>query len=162
MGKESDRSVRLPSAADIRRAVRLYLSHAYGPKPPAAAVKFVPPKRFDPAKWLMGDLIERDPADAPLENVRSFALRIGNAAYPHMKLRLSRPPRDRVFLFSVDSHDAFLRAEVDNPDRQSLERLKKHNAGVVAAVNAAWDAAGLTTQREYLRKKIEQARGNEK
>jgi len=162
MDKGSERFVRLPSAADIRRAVKLYLLHAYGPEPPAAAGKFVPPDEFDPAEWLMSDLTERDPADAPLESIRSFALRIGNSAYPHMKLRLSRPPRDSVFLFSVDSHDAFLHAEADSPDSQGLERLKQHNAGVAAAVNAAWDAAGLATEPKYLRKKIEQARGNEK
>jgi hypothetical protein len=153
-------AIELPPAADIRLAVELYLKHAYGPEPPAAARRFLPPGDADPAGWLMGDLIERDPSDAPLDAVRSFAMRIGNAAYLHMKLRLSRPPRDRVFLFSVDSHDVFLKAVPGSADYASLEELKRRNAAVSAEVTAAWDAAGLPTERNYLRQKVRQARAS--
>jgi hypothetical protein len=106
----------------------------------------------------MGDAAQRDPADAPLEGVRSFSLRLGNANYPHMKLRLSRPPKDNVFLFSVDAHDAFLHAPPGSGDYGTLEELKRQNSRMTAAITALWDENGLPTERNYLRLKIDQAR----
>ena len=158
MGKGLEPLVGLPSAEQIRLAVRVYLDHAYGGDPAPAARTRVPPEGFDPATWLMGEPVERNPADAPLANVRSFALRLGNAQYPHMKLRLSRPPRDDRFVFSVDAHDAFLHAPPGSPDHEALEGLKRHNAAVAAAVLSAWEAGGLLTERIYLRQKIGQAK----
>ena len=106
----------------------------------------------------MSPFIERDPPDAPLEGVRSFALRLGNEKYPHMKLRLSRPPRENVFLFSVDCHDTFLSAPVGSPDYDVLEGLKRHNAIVAEAIRLAWEQSRLPTERVYLRRKITQAK----
>jgi hypothetical protein len=152
----------LPSAGEIYRAVGAYLKCAYGQGALAPAVqRLIPPETFRPEEWLMSSFVERDPASAPLEAVRSFALRLGNRGYPHMKLRISRPPRDAVYLFSVDSHDAFLRAPEDSPDRRALESLKHDNAAIASTVYAAWEAEHLPTERSYLRRKIEQARGHE-
>jgi hypothetical protein len=159
MPARRDKPVRLPSAEEIRRAIEIYLAHAYPSGPPAATQRLLPPASFDPARWLMGDCTERDPADAPLAGVRSFAMRLGNAGYPHMKLRLSRPPREQVFVLSVDSHDGFLRAASGSSDGRRLEALKRSNAGIAAAVQAAWDAAGLLTERAYLRRKIREKKG---
>lgn len=150
----------LPSCEEIHRAVEIYLEEAYGPEVPERARAFMPPCAFDPAQWLMTDVTERDPSHAPLEAVRSFALRIGNAIYPNMKLRLSHPPRDMVFLFTVDSHDAFLQAPENTPDYKMLEELKRHNAEVAGRIAAAWDREGLPTERNYLRQKIRQAKLN--
>ena len=143
--------VSLPSAHQIRQAVRLYLDNSYQDQLPDFVQRFVPPDACDPAEWLMTDVTERDPDDAPLADVRSFAMRIGNVMYPHMKLRLSRPPRHNVFLLSVDCHDAFLKASPDSGDTEALEALKSHNAAVAKAIHEAWDAAGLPTERSYLR-----------
>ena len=157
MPASREKSILLPLAEEIRRAIELYLTHAYGDDVPAATRKLLPGASFDPAEWLMSECAERDPADAPLGRVRSFALRLGNAGYPHMKLRLSRPPKERVFVLSVDSHDAFLRAPPGSRDSRELEELKRSNAGIAVAVHAAWDTAGLLTERTYLRGKIREA-----
>lgn len=109
-------------------------------------------------QWLMGKVTERDPASAPLDGVRSFAMRLGNSHYPHMKLRLSRPPNDAIYVFGVDSHDAFLNVPPESPDREPLEQLKRANATLSDQILAAWDAAGLPTERNYLRMRIERAR----
>ena len=151
----------LPPGEQVRRAIELYLARAYPQGVPEAAGKFQPSDGADPAEWLMGAWAERDPPDAPLENVRSFSLRIGNAKYPHMKLRLSRPPCEGMFLLSVDSHDAFLHAATDSPDCLALEELKRYNAEVASAVHADWDAAGLPTERSYLRGRLRRARTDE-
>ncbi len=147
----------LPPAQAIRQAILIYLEHAYGPEFPEKTRRFLPEGDFSPEAWLMSDIAERDPADAPLAIIRSFALRIGNFGYPHMKLRLSRPPRDAVFLFSVDAHDAFLSAPAGSPDFAMLEELKRHNATIAAAIMSAWNDAGLPTERNYMKDKIRQA-----
>lgn len=150
----------LPSADDIQRAIDLYLRHAYGGVAGDHVASLLPADGFEPAEFLMSSKVERNPSDAPLEQVRSFTLRLGNAGYPHMKLRLSRPPRGDLLLFSVDSHDAFLHAPPGSPDHAALEELKKHNAAVAKKITEAWDAAGLLTEQNYLRRHIAEARRN--
>ncbi len=157
---ESDAKNSLPSAQQISKAIRIYLDVAYGGQCPPSIQRLVPQEPFDPAQWLMGEAAQRDPADAPLEGVRSFSLRLGNANYPHMKLRLSRPPKDNLFLFSVDAHDAFLHAPPTSSDHDALEELKRGNSQMVAAITALWDDNSLPTERNYLRLKINQARRN--
>lgn len=148
----------LPSPEQVRQAVKIYLDLAYGEACPPAVEKLIPPESFESQAWFMRGACERDPADAPFPGVRSFALRLGNLQYPHMKLRLSRPPRAATFLFTVDSHDAFLHAPQGSADYEALEALKKYNSEVASAIMTAWDAAGLPTERNYLRLKIREAR----
>lgn len=150
----------LPSLDEIRQAIDIYLSVAYeagAPRPPAIG-KIVPDPAAELLTWIMSRATERDPDDAPLEQVRSFALRLGNQLYPNMKLRISRPPNVRDFLFSVDAHDAFLHVPPESPDYEPLEQLKRHNAQLVDAITARWDAQNLPTERNYLRRKILEAR----
>ena len=159
MNSPNPQTVRLPQAGELRRAVELYLVIAYGQgEPPEAVRQLVPPEQSDPAVWLMGPQTERDPRDAPLQNVRSFALRLGNWGYPHMKLRLSRPPNEHEFLLSVDAHDAFLFAPAGSSDASALAELKQNNATIGSAILAAWDEANLPTERNYLRRKIREVR----
>ncbi|HOF19380.1 MAG TPA: hypothetical protein PK082_10760 [Phycisphaerae bacterium] len=155
MGVSASEIQGLPTADQIRQAVRVYLEHAYPEGIPPSAQRLVPPEGFRPSDWLSGNGVERDGGPS---GVRSFALRLGNAQYPHMKLRLSRPPKDEIYLFSVDSHDRFLHAEPGSSDFSQLEALKRYNARLAAAIDAAWGAAGLPTEKHYLRQKIRQAR----
>ena len=53
---------------------------------------------------------------------------------------------------------AFLHAPPGSPDFDALERLKRHNAATAAAILADWQAEKLPTERDYLRRKIRQAR----
>jgi len=160
MSKENIHSDPLPTAGQIRMAIEKYLHVAYAGKTPESILELLPLEDFVPAQWLMSDSVERDPAGAPLPAVRSFAVRLGNSQYPNMKLRISLPPRDRVYLFSVDSHDGFLHASAGTPDHDALETLKVHNGHIASEVTAAWEAEGLMTERNYLRQKISQVRGN--
>ena len=52
---------------------------------------------------------------------------------------------------------ALARAVRGSPDRLALEELKHHNSAVAATILSAWDAAGLLTERNYLRRRIRQA-----
>ncbi len=155
---EQSRNILLPTAAQIHRAIALYLAEAYGDQWPPAVEELLPGDQFDPAVYLMGDATERTPRESRLSDVRSFSLRLGNAAYKHMKLRISRPPRQQAYLFVVDSHDEFLQAPVGSADYEALEELKRHNMAVALAISTAWGAAGLPTEKNYLRTKIRQAK----
>lgn len=150
----------LPGREQIRQAINLYLERAYPGGASPAAKGMQPPADCDLTQWLMSDSIERDPTDAPLEQVRSFGIRLGNELYPHMKVRLSRPPNSNDYVFTVDSHDAFLKAPAGSTEHEPLEMLKRHNASLADKIQAAWDENGLPTERNYLRRKIMQARGS--
>lgn len=149
----------LPTASTLRLAIEQYLKQAYGATPPAGVVeRFVPPPDADPAEWLMREDIERQPADVPLHRVRSFALHVGNRRYPHMKIRLTRPPRKPVYVLSVDAHDAFLHTPPGSPDAEALEQLKRFNAQLAREILAVWDAADMLTEHAYMREQIQAAR----
>jgi len=149
----------LPSRQDIRKALKIYLDRAYGGDVPEQIVrKALVPDDREPIGWLLEDVGEPVPGGADVDTVRSIALRLGNAGYPNMKLRFTRPPGDGRFLLIVDSHDVMLKAPQGTPDHEALEALKSANAAIARDVTAAWDAAGLPTERNYLREKIRQAR----
>ena len=143
----------------IHLAIDLFCRQAYPQGTPAhVADKFVIAGGCDVSRWLMSDVAEREPADTPISEVRSFALRIGNQVYPNMKLRLTRPGNQDVLLFSVDAHDEFLLASPGSPDYEALEELKKANAEIVSAIETAWADEGILTEKVYLRQAIEDAR----
>lgn len=160
MNKENCENVQLPTPQELRQAIDIYLQHAYeGSGPPESARPLLPPEGdFDVAEWLSGEMIERDPPQADLDALKTADVRLGNVVYPNMKFRLSRLPNEPTFVFSVDSHDAVLQAPAGSPDAAMLEELKAHNAKVNAAVLAAWDEAGLPTERNYLRRKLQEAK----
>ena len=149
----------LPRADALKDAIDIYVSRAY---PDGAderiSQKFTIPDDCDLAGWLIEAVGEPEPADAGIDSIRSIALRLGNAFYPNMKMRLTRPPGNYVFLLMVDSHDVMLAAPPGSPDYEPLEELKAANAAIAGDITRAWDAAGLPTEHNYLRDKIRQAR----
>jgi len=144
----------LPDAATLAQAVRMFLEIAYPQGTPDAAARFIPPDDVAAESWLMGGLVERTPAGVGIGEVRSFALRLGNARYPHMKLRLSRVPSHEVYVLTVDSHDAILEAPVGSGDHEALEALKRHNAAIASQITTALNAAKLPTEANFLREEI--------
>jgi hypothetical protein len=160
MNAHNENTVDLPSPEAIHRAIEIYLEHAWGGNPPSEQLEpMLPPAGdFDVAQWLDREMVERDPGDADLASLKVADVRLGNMMYPNMKFRLARLPNESGFVFSVDSHDAVLQAPAGSPDAAMLEELKAHNAKVNDAILAAWDEAGLPTERNYLRRKLQQAR----
>ena len=149
--------VALPSAELLHRAIVAYVEVAYPAGAPAEVAARIPAPSVDVATWLAGDTVERDPAGAGLADARSFALRLGNSVYPHMKVRMARPPRHDGLVFSVDAHDQFLAARAE-AEQGPLEEMKRHNADIASATHARWERAGVPTERSYLREKVAQAR----
>ncbi len=148
-----------PEIDELRRAISAYLEAAYGEDPPADLLeRFLPPPEGTAATWLMGEPVERDPPDVPFPQVRSFALRLGNPGYPHMKLRLTRTDDGAGYVFSVDSHDMILRAPPGSPDAAALDALKKENARIARQIVQRWHAEHVPTEHDRLREMIRKAR----
>jgi hypothetical protein len=135
--------------------VEIYVDCAYHGAAPPAATALAPPGQFVPAQWLMSANVERTPPTAPApEACRSFALRLGNRTYPHMKLRIARLPNGDGYIFRVDTHDAMLQALSGSSDAPLLAELKERNAALAVTICNAWEAEGLPTERTYLRAQI--------
>ena len=157
-------SPKLPAVETLCTAVRIYLEFAY-PAGAGAAGSRLPTwvleggegaSEADVAAWLGSEVVEREPGDASAGAARALAVRLGNFAYPHMKLRMARPPRQEQLLFSVDSHDGFLTARAES-DAGPLEELKRHNAELARRIQTRWDEAGVPTEGAWLRSKVDEA-----
>lgn len=146
-----------PPAEDIHRAIDLYLARAYSRPCPADVLDRLPPAGpFDPASYLAGEKVERRTGPPAPGQGEWFAIRLGNEIYPHMKLKIVFLPLQRLWLYSVDSHDTFLHAPDGSSDADGLTELKAHNAALAGDIETAWDRAGLLTAKGLLRLKIKQ------
>lgn len=109
---------------------------------------------------------------APLDNVLQacghlcqrlrggYAFRIGSETYPHVKLKVELVEADGAgaWIFSVDTHDAFSqhdeRPPPDHPDEVAWMALQAANRVLKEQIEAAWEAAGLSTLNSLLRKSL--------
>lgn len=158
--KRDNLSAGLPDAEQLRRAVERYVRLAWPDGAPETVRPLLPPEdEFDPLTWLNRPAVQVEPDLAGGSVPRSFSLRLGNQHYPHMKLRLIRPPGEEQFLFAVDAHDAALLAHARASDVAAVRELNRRNAELVRQITAAWTEANLPTERTYLRQKIRAGRG---
>jgi hypothetical protein len=135
----------------LRRAVEIYLGFAYPTSDPPAAVR----RRLD---WTPGldaaELLARPPFErvskAPLEKL-IYALRLGNARYPHMKMQIQPWDGKDGFLLSVNTHDHALALEPGAPDVEAFMALQAENQKLKVEIEQAWDEAGLPTFPRYLK-----------
>ncbi len=158
---KTDSTPQLPTTEQIRLAMEIYLRHAYPGGAPQRTAHFLPACKSATADWLKAAIPESE-----LETIRNdqsvitgLALRVGNEQYPNMKVRISLPPHGREYLFCVDSHDVFLHAPRGSADYEALEQMKAFNASVAQAIVHDWSAAGLPTELNYMRQKIDEAKG---
>ncbi len=140
--------------------MEIYLRHAYPAGAPQRTTHFLPDKNAAAADWLKTGVPESELETHRDEQgmVTGFALRVGNEQYPNMKVRISLPPHGREYLFCVDSHDAFLHAPRGSADYEALEQMKAFNASVARATVHGWSDAGLLTELNYMRQKIDEAK----
>jgi hypothetical protein len=94
-------------------------------------------------------------------SVVGYAFRLGSAIFPHLKLRVQQPSRDRpdLWVFGVDTHDAFspdsVQAPTDHPEAEAWTRLQVANRQLKEQIERAWDEAGLLTFNGLLRQELE-------
>ncbi len=136
----------------LRQAIEAYLKLAYPSDELPEAVK----RRL---AWPDGitapQLLTRPPFEragrAPGREEPIFALRLGNARYPHMKLQIQPWPNDAKFMISVNTHDQVLGIGAADADSQEFRELQAFNQQLKESIEQAWDDAGLPTFLRYLR-----------
>jgi hypothetical protein len=90
----------------------------------------------------------------PEGSIKGYALRLGSASYPHLKLRIDSRDDGATCVFSVDTHDALL-LEPGHPDAPGWARLKMANRELKEAIEQAWDGQGLLTFNGLLRQGLD-------
>jgi hypothetical protein len=109
------------------------------------------------------------PADQPLEALlvpplaqtlatpqgarRGYALRLGSATFPHLKLQVTLR-EDAACVFSVDTHDA-IRLDPGHPDAAAWGQLQAANRRLKEQIECAWEADGLQTFNSLLRRELD-------
>lgn len=156
-------SIPVFDVATLRRAVDLYLARAY---PDNAGVPAPVQRRIGwPDGVTLADLIAGPPferANPPAEGVAPiYALRLGNASYPHMKLQIQGWPNEEGYLLSVNTHDQVLSLGPDARGAEAFRELQSVNQRLKEAIEQDWEAAGLPTFLGYLREYIAQQNGGE-
>ncbi len=149
----------MPTRFDVallRRAVEVYLAHAY----PAGVLPEAVGRRLDwPGDVEIGTLLE---TPRFFERIKSnepgidtiYALRLGNRDYPHMKLQVQPWPNSDGYLLSVNTHDQVQSLSSRIRDVEKFRALQGENQRIKEAIEQAWDQAGLPTFLAYLRNYI--------
>ncbi|HWE39090.1 MAG TPA: hypothetical protein VG406_21255 [Isosphaeraceae bacterium] len=140
----------------LRRAIDIYMRRAYpdGPPPEVVRRRLDWPADADAARLLSGPPFERVRRPEGAEPM-IFALRLGNARYPHMKLQVQPWPNAAGFLLSVNTHDQVLALDPNAADSEAFRALQAENQRIKEAIESAWDQDGLPTFLRYLRDYIQ-------
>jgi hypothetical protein len=153
----------------VGSACRTFLALAY----PGGEETIPPPRRVYlllPPGQCLADFLIATPAARVLcqpmrddqGNTVGQAIRLGSATFPHLKVRVQRVRQSEpaVWVFSVDTHDAFskdsLRPPPDHPEAAEWMRLQTLNQQLKEQVEHAWEQAGLYTFNRLLRSGLEE------
>jgi hypothetical protein len=139
-------------------ACRIFLDAAYADDPrsipPAIAPYTDLPAQGPPAGWRETDGVYHALPQG------AFTLRLGSAAYPHLKLRVQTMPtaKGTLRVFAVDTHDSFSSAAsqppAGHPEAAAWQALQEANRALKEKIEAAWEAAGLLTLNGLLREAL--------
>ena len=137
----------VPEPMEIMRAIDIYLPVAY-----PSGVPFVVRSQLQVLKNFKGDFM-KCPVLIPdsLAPNKRWSIRLGNAQYPHMKLRVELAPDGSKFLYKADAHDRHICPSHTSPEYGDFCKLMEKNQQCVEAVETAWDKANLPTFKGYLR-----------
>jgi hypothetical protein len=146
----------------LRQAVETYLGLAYptGPPPEVVRRRLEWPPDADAEALLTHPPFERAGKGGEAGAAPIFALRLGNARYPHMKLQVQPWPNAAGFLLSVNTHDQILAIDPNAADAPAFRELQAENQRLKEEIEMAWDREGLPTFLRYLREYIEGRAGS--
>jgi hypothetical protein len=142
-----------PAAARVWEAVEAYVRVAYaGGKAPSAVMHRLETLHATPGEsFFDSPVFERDDPKSPTR----FGLRLGNRAYPHMKLVIERSPDGKSHLFRADTHDRHIRPAPSSREYKAFCDLMQTNQSLAEQVEAEWCRCGLATFKQYLRRDLE-------
>jgi len=93
-------------------------------------------------------------------DVRGYALRLGSAAFPHLKLKVQLIDHENatVWVFTVDTHDSYSRASFypppDHPEAAAWRALQAANRALKEQIETALDRHGIPTFTGLLRRDL--------
>ena len=138
----------------LQRACRIFLDRAY-----PEGEHTIPPANLhylalDPDQPLEHVLIPPVCQPLPLSasRLRGYALRLGSARHPHLKLQIVDHEDDGC-VFSVDTHDG-LSLDSSHPDAARWRELQSANRRLKEEIERDWEAAGLLTFNGLLRREL--------
>ena len=143
------------TATLLARASRTFLDRAY---PNGATIQA--------ARSAFAGLIPDQPLEpllvAPLCEViktqdgglRGYAIRLGSAHYPNLKMQVVFQDSGATCVFGVDTHDT-LRLDSNHPDHAGWCKIQSANARLKEEIERDWDAEGVLTFNGLLRRAIE-------
>ena len=140
------------STGIIKEAMTIYIAVAYEQKHLPLGVKsrvefFAEHADEDLAEVLSHELIERIPSEEDETVIESYAIRLGNEKYPHMKLALRRQEGDDYRLM-VEAHDRHFEVETTDPDAPKAQELQEYNRRLKAEIESRWRDADLPVADE--------------
>lgn len=142
------------TTAQLDQACRIFLDLAY----PDGRHTIPPPTGVFLSVPLDGplDMVMHSPLCQPLParggGIRGYALRLGSAAHPHLKLQIVAHD-DGNCVFSVDTHDA-IHLDPRHPDRERWSQLQQSNRQLKERIERAWEDVGLLTFNALLRREL--------
>jgi hypothetical protein len=156
------------TTALLGQACRIFMDHSY----PAGPASIPPKKRFyydmDPQRPLRDYLPPAPQAaciaqdlSARKDGPNGYEFRLGSSHFPHLKLRvlLMEHRGGSVWLYSVDTHDAFSRTSIqpppDHPDAPQWLALQETNRQVKDRIEDDFEQAGFLTFKSMLRGDLE-------
>lgn len=127
----------------LARAIDDYRAEAWrNGAPPPPAPRLDGARGGAPVEVVLDRLVDETRREGG-DRSRRYALRLGNARYPFMKLVLQEHLVEGEFFFEVDTHDGMFRLEGE--DAAPLEALRRYNSEVKARVEERWERDGLPT-----------------
>jgi CheY-like chemotaxis protein len=119
----------------FERAVRIYLEEAWGTE---RVEERWPTDRLEGASpdEIVGHF-EDESRRRGAEGLRRYVLRLGNPAYPHMKLVFQEVLIPGEFFFAVDTHDD-MELKPDLPGFSEWLELKEGNREIKARIEGRW------------------------
>jgi hypothetical protein len=143
--------MRWPESAVVWRAIEAYIKVAYDGAPPSAVRSRLETLRaLDEQSFYDAAVFEKKGEGA----TSKILLRLGNRFYPHMKLAIEKRPDRHGSLFRADTHDAHCCPAPGSREFEAFRQLMEMNQTIAQAIEAAWETAGLTTFKTFLREDL--------
>lgn len=143
----------------VIQAIRIYLEQAYpSGAPPENRRQFANLEdqlALEEILRLKG--VETLPPASSTQQRPSYALRVGNDWYPHMKVVLRPLDEDGAYIFTVDTHD-HVTVPDGSPEAEALRALKARNTELARLVEKKWTQVGIPTQAAALREYLDRFR----
>jgi hypothetical protein len=139
----------------LSRACRIFLALAYpegeATISPSRAAFLRLESRADLETALGSPICQIIKADG---RPRGYSVRLGSAAYPHLKLQVVNCGQSDICVFAVDTHDSF-KLDSRHPDAERCAHIQAANQRLKEAIERAWESDGLLTFNGLLRRGLD-------